>query len=235
MSPMTRFAVISIHDIAPATLDAATRIREMVREVAGDGPVSLLIVPEYHQNPSWPFEATTWVTDQVGAGDESVLHGFAHCRPDGRDGVEFTPSLRLEEVTERIAHGPARLAEFGLHPQGFIAPAYGHPAILNDALRTHGLTWWATRYHLTTACESLLLPSIGLGASTHIRRWTSPTAAGIAECALGRTRAIRLDLHPADLSYRRLRTAALRRLDAIARHRRLVTHRNLLDINSEQE
>ncbi len=40
--------VVSIHDVAPATADAARRLRGLVTRCAGEVPVSLLVVPRYH-------------------------------------------------------------------------------------------------------------------------------------------------------------------------------------------
>ena len=162
-----RMAVLSIHDVAPATLDNSMRLRELVRAIAGPAPVSLLVVPCYHGDTGWDEDAAAWVRACAAGGDEIVLHGHRHATPRGDDGPEFGHRTTRAVAAARIGAARRRLEDLGLAVEGFVAPAYAHPRVVSDALRDHGLTWWATRGWLHWADGSRrLLPSVGFGAST---------------------------------------------------------------------
>jgi predicted deacetylase len=229
MTSGPRHAVVSIHDVAPATLVRVAGLRAVVREIAGPVPVSLLVVPCYHGSSAWDAEAATWVRACAADGDEIVLHGHLHHRPGGGDGPEFGRTTRPADAQARIGAGRRRLEDLGISPEGFIAPAYAHPRVLTAALHDHGMGWWATRTWLHSCDGSRrLLPSLGLGASTAPRRALSPAAARAGIRFLQHAPAVRIDLHPADLDHGRLRAAVP---DILARlldgHRTCITHADL--------
>ena len=230
MNGTVRTAIISIHDVAPATLSQAITLRELVRETAGEVPVSILVVPCYHGRSGWSAAAIDWVAHAARAGDELVIHGLAHCNPTGIDGAEFGRRVCAPEVQNRLRRARLCLGQLGLSARGFIAPAYAHPPVLDDALHELGFSWWATRGHLYSRCATHRLPSFGLGTSTVLRRVVSPVAAAVGARALAPAHAIRLDLHPADLAYARLRGALPSLIDGlVAQNRCIVTHAEILD------
>ena len=200
--------VVSIHDVAPSTINEAREWRARVAELVA-GPVSLLLVPRYRGRDSWRSgPARGWARERAADGDEIVLHGWSHVRADGRDGGVISEGL--DEL---------RLA--GLAPEGYIAPAYGRPSGAGDP----GLAWWATRGALAWDGGRRRLPSLGLGASTAPRRALSPAAARTAAQALAHARAVRLDLHPADLRHPRLAAAGRDLLERLlSQGRRPLTH-----------
>lgn len=214
--------VISIHDVAPATIHETVALREMVRTIAGDVPVSLLVVPHYHGS-GWDTSSTTWLRSMAHSGDEVVIHGLVHMGRDGRDGPEFAPRDSLGDTIARLSLAISEVRDLGVHATGFLAPCYAHPPVLDRALRTSGLEWWATRNHLVTHGARTDLRSLGLGASTLTRRIASPWVAAGAVTALSTADRVRLDLHPADLRHERLTLAVPRILEALMRQRRHVT------------
>lgn len=201
-----RALVIAIHDVAPSTVPAAERWRESIARVA-EGPISLLLVPRHRGRESWRAgPARAWAERRMRAGDELVLHGYTHTRPGGRDGRELA-GRGPADVAALIRDGRAELQTAGLDATGFIAPSYRHPRSVGPACRAAGLRWWAGRSLLGGEPGLRLLPSVGLGASSPLRRLTSPGASRAAARLLAGVSAVRLDLHPADLDDRRLEAA----------------------------
>ncbi len=224
-----RSLVVSIHDVAPATLGEAIAVRATVDAIAGPVPVSLLAVPRYH-GQAWHDGAAQWLRDRVERGDEAVLHGLVHMDEGRRDGAEFARRDSVGDTIARLAFAHAELRGLGVHAAGFVAPAYAHPPALGAALATSGLEWWATRNRLVTAAgASLALPSVGLGASTLLKRALSPAGAATMARALARAPRVRLDLHPADMRHRRLTDAVDRLLTLLMEQgRTLRTHGDLV-------
>ena len=220
--------VIALHDVAPSTLGATARWREIV-EADTEGPVSLLVVPRYGGRESWRAgPGAEWLRERRRAGDEAVLHGYSHLSRRGRDGRELE-GREPRSIATLIEDGAREMREVGLAAEGFIPPSYVHPPATDASCRSAGLRWWATRTALRHEAGWRRVPSIGLGASTVARRALSPSAARIAALALAPASAVRLDLHPADLEHDRLERAGrdlLRRL--LDQGRRPVTHSELL-------
>ncbi len=230
MNAAQQRVVVSIHDVAPATLHATIRLRELVRQHAGPIPVSLLIVPCYHGEHTWSAEALDWVRGAAAAGDELVLHGWQHQSPRCVDGVEFDRSMLFPAVWQRIRSAQARLAELGIATDGFIAPAYAHPPALEYAMGEFQFSWWATRWHVHCARGVRALPGMGLGASTPWRRAVSPTAVAVGCRILATAPNMRLDLHPADLAHPRLRRAVPHLIQYVTRgDRRAVSHAEVVN------
>lgn len=195
--------VIAVHDVAPSTLAEAAEWRSLVADLT-DGPVSLLVVPRYGGRDSWRSgPAPGWIRARADAGDETVLHGYSHLAPDGRDGRELAGRDPLT-IAALIHDGASEMRGAGLHADGFIAPSYVHPAAADASCRSEGLRWWATRTSLRSRGGARRLPSLSLGASGAGRRALSPAVARAAARALAGAPAVRLDLHPADLRHARL-------------------------------
>lgn len=233
MSAAVRRLVVSIHDVAPATLRECRALRALVDDTLGPVPVSLLVVPRYHGDPVWSASARGWLGWRADRGDEIVLHGLDHLDHRGADGGEFARLRSPAAAGGRIREALAILGDQGLTALGFVAPAYLHPSTLDVACDAAGLDWWATRGQLRRAGWMLALPSIGLGASTAARRALSPPAARIAAHALATAPAVRLDLHPADLRHARLAATVAPLLATLAgQGRTALRHRDLLDLHA---
>ena len=220
--------VVAIHDVTPGSAGAVVRLREMVARRA-PGPVSLLLVPRFLGDEPWRAgHFTRWTSARAAAGDELVLHGFTHITPGGTSERELA-HLSATDIGNRIDLGRSVLHGVGLAPGGFVAPCYDHPRTAHLACARSALTWWATRNGLYRKGRRLLLPSLGLGASSALKRATSPSVARAAAAVLAPARSLRLDLHPADLDHRGLLAAAVDVLDRLLdQGRELTTHARLV-------
>lgn len=225
---MNRTVVFSIHDVAPSTIPAVETLRGFIRAAMADVPVSLLVVPRYHDE-QWDPRATVWLRGRRAHGDEVVVHGLRHTGRDGRDGAEFTPAQSHVEAVAALSQACAGVRALGVPATGWIAPAYQQGPQMERALSTSGLDWWASRAWLHHGGRRLWLPSVGLGASTAWKRRTSPAAARVGIQALAWSPHLRVDLHPADADDPRLLYAVARLLDDIRdQGRSATTHGRLV-------
>ncbi len=134
-----RAAVVSLHDVAPATFTESARILEELKQY-GIRSCSLLVVPDYHHlGPSLAHpEFVRWLRDAEADGHEIVIHGYYHQRPRGptetvrdkwitrfytSDEGEFY-DLPYSEAARRIAQAREEFGRARLTPRGFIAPAW---------------------------------------------------------------------------------------------------------------
>ena len=225
--------IVAIHDITPARVVHAEALREMIAGEA-PGPASLLVIPRYGGVASWRAGGgAARLAELSRAGDEIVVHGYSHATPRGRDGPE-TARMSPESVGATVRAGTDELRRAGLAPAGFIAPAYGRARACGAACHAAGLGWWAGRLALHHPGGTVRLPSLGLGASSPVRRAFSPSCAGAAAAALRRVPVVRLDLHTADLGHPRLAVAARSLLRGlIGQGRSLSTHAALLPRGEE--
>lgn len=193
------------------------------------GPVCLLVVPRFHDEDRWcPGPELTWLTDCLKSGDEPVLHGCTHLAGDGSGEREFA-RLDFVAARRRVSTGLHVLRQAGVSPRGFIAPCYAHDPAIGAACTAEGIEWWANRTFLAGDRARLLLPSLGAGASTGIRRAVSGLAVRAACEAVRRIPSIRLDLHPADLRHPRLRAVGEWALSSlIGQGRTPCTHDDLI-------
>ena len=123
--------VVSIHDVHPASFDAAKQQVEFC-ESLGVRRFSILVVPDFHMLA--PFESSPdlveWLRGRQELGDEIVLHGLYHFN----DAPAVSPRSwfwnRLYTASEaefldldfhaahfRIRYGKQRLKNAGLHPE----------------------------------------------------------------------------------------------------------------------
>lgn len=130
-----RSLCVVVHDVAPANWAACEWLLDVLAR-HGDFPTTLLAVPHFHRLPrSAGFER--WLRTRVARGDEVALHGFDHLDPGTPRAVvdrlrrrvytrgegEFA-ALDYTAATQRLRAGREWLAELGIVPAGFVAPAW---------------------------------------------------------------------------------------------------------------
>ncbi|HWB61324.1 MAG TPA: polysaccharide deacetylase family protein [Chthoniobacteraceae bacterium] len=159
-----RALVVSIHDVSPLTLEP---VKTILGELGGLGVhcTSLLVVPDHHQRGNFlqdkPF--CDWLLARNGEGHEAIIHGYYHQRARHPHETTWQKLMtqaytagegEFYDIAEDAALGlvtkaQQEFASLGLHPRGFIAPAW----LLSDdgeqALRKAGI-------HYTTRLGNVL-------------------------------------------------------------------------------
>ena len=235
-----RALCVSIHDVAPATLERCRAIAAAVAELDTAVPLTLLVVPRYHGAPADPpREYREWIGERLARGDALALHGYTHSDdappPRGlrqrlrrsvytaREG-EFA-ALAHEEAAERIARGRRWFSEQGWPVSGFVAPAW----LLSDgawqAVREAGFlyTTTLTRFHVLPNNRALVAPTFvysarGAWRRTASRAWNATLAAALAQAPV-----VRFGFHPADADHSELMQHALALLSRVKRKREALT------------
>jgi len=231
---LTPTLAVALHDVEPATFERCALVREWLDD-HGIHRVTLLVIPAadghafYRRSP----HLHEWLLERRDRGDAIAQHGLMHrrLRPGGphrrwQGGVaaEF-PGLSAAETRERLNDGRRLLAQAGLDPRGFVAPAYAYTHALRRELRAT-YDWFATVVRCwQSGAGARVAPAFGLGTSSRVKRALSPALLRVS-APLARS-TLRLDLHPADfdhVSHVLALEGALRR----ARGRRSVTYDELL-------
>lgn len=130
-----KIAVVSLHDLSPATESAL----DSMLEVGGGIPCSLLVVPgpwrgrSLEESPSFASRIRTLVA----TGHEAVVHGWEHRGPEGvpaslalmlgrvlARGCEEFWAADEEEARWKLELGRRAFTRVGLAPRGFVAPGW---------------------------------------------------------------------------------------------------------------
>jgi predicted deacetylase len=207
--------VISVHDIAPSTQTIADKIISAVAR-RGIRVCSLLVVPNYHhqgasmQDPKF----VSWLRDLESAGHEIVIHGYFHERPPRetetiRDKFitrfytqnegEFY-DLGYEDALERIQRARDEFCFAGLHPRGFVAPAWLLNREGERAARDAGLEY-TTRLRSVSDLRSgddFFSRSLVYSVRNEWRRMASLSWNAVMARVLKTQSLARLSLHPPD-------------------------------------
>jgi hypothetical protein len=209
---MSRRAFVTLHDVAPHTLDDCRETLATLRRL-GVGPVTLLVVP-----------GTGWTGPDLDAlrdlAERYPLagHGWSHSAPPpeglyhrvhaaviSRDEGEHLSRSR-PELRERVTRCAHWFREVGLDTPDFYVP----PAWAMGRLGTRDLAELPFRFYETlTGVRDIetgtfrLLPLVGYLADTRVRAWTLRAVNGLnrAVAAVWR-RPLRISIHPADLRLR---------------------------------
>lgn len=226
---------VALHDVEPATFARCVEIREWLHD-RGVDRVTLLVIPapRLHPFPARSPEVTYWLLDRQDAGDAIAQHGLQHrqTRPgpllyrplrrwQGGAAAEYA-GMSGTDAAESVEAGRRILTEAGLHPRGFVAPAYAYTSGLRAVLAER-FDWWATLLALHGR-PAAFAPALCLGASGPVKRKLSPLVVR-AGAQLSQT-LLRLDLHPADFDRPR-HVAAVEHVLERARDRVAVTYDDL--------
>jgi len=228
--------MVSVHDIAPGT--AAQTARWLAALDARGIPATLLLVPGPWRGPSL-VQDPRLAEDLLEAqdrGHELALHGFYHVATHGsgtlwrrgvaqlaaRGAAEFA-TLSEGEARARINAGLEELADVGVEPVGFHPPGWLVSPESVRALRRSGLRYYSTHLAVHSFASAaaggaagelrLSAPALshrpgGLGERLGVKLMTE----GARRFARGGS-ALRIALHPDDLSRPGLREASLRAID----------------------
>jgi hypothetical protein len=210
-----RTVCIVLHDVAASTEPACLRVLAAVRDVAGDVPVTLLVVPRYHgETPTVAFER--WLDERVARKDELALHGLTH-RDDGvadgwvdrarRSGYtrgegEFW-ALSRDEALARIDAGLAWFARQRWPVAGFVAPAWLLGPGARAAVAQRPFEYTSTLRQLLHLPEgrAITSQSVVYSTSSAWRRGSSLLWNALVARGVRGNRLLRLELHPRDADF----------------------------------
>jgi hypothetical protein len=208
---MSAALIISIHDVAPATLDRS-RVWSAHLDERGVR-ATLLAVPGPWRGESLADDRATqdWLWVRQSGGDEIGLHGWSHRvdRPArtaratfGRcvaRGAEEFWSLDSRQAARRVRRGLDVLDRAGLRPAGFTPPGWLINAQARHAVLACGIGYVADHRGAASTTSRLRAPAL-----SHRPNGFGERAGAVAFGAIARRRAaaglpVRLALHPADL------------------------------------
>ncbi len=215
---MKRALVVSLHDVSPRTRGPCERIIAGLRS-AGIGRLSLLVIPDHHHRGHFAGDAAfcEWLRALVAQGHEAVVHGYFHERP-ARAGESLRDRLvtrsytagegefyDLDFAAARELAGKARgeFEQAGLHPLGFIAPAWLLSAEAERALRELGFSY-TTRLRSVTGlrdgtvhpCQSLCWSVRAAWRRAVSRAWNAFLFSRMRSAPL-----LRIAVHPVDIAH----------------------------------
>lgn len=236
-----KYFSVSIHDVAPDTWSECEQLLALTDALRI--PVTLLVVPEYHGGTRADEDRrfARSIRRRVTGGDEVVLHGLRHLDdgPVPRGPLEwlrrriYTASegefdaLDADEAERRLRRGAARLARAGLHPTGFIAPAWLMGPGCRTALGRAHIDYTSTRTELIDVASGRIVPAPSLVYSTRSawRRAASRLVNARRLRQLYGAPLVRAALHPADARYSEVMRSWRELLRALADDRRPVIER----------
>jgi predicted deacetylase len=213
-----RSLVVSVHDVAPSTWEAARQILSALQH-RGVRACSILVVPDYHRTGrSMANQAfVSWLRDVESEGHEIVIHGYYHSRPRSdreslvnrfltriytQDEGEFF-DLGYEEARRRITEAKEDFEAAGLKPHGFIAPAWLLSAEAERAARDAGIEY-TTRLgsvrHLRSG-DAFRTQSLVYSVRTGWRRQASVCWNGLLAQLTQSKSLVRLAIHPVDYEH----------------------------------
>jgi predicted deacetylase len=227
--------LVSIHDVTPALADGVRRLWRLCAD-RGVRP-ALLVVPDWHGE--WPLEShpdfVAWLQARAAEGAEILLHGERHDEVGSARGLgdelrawgrtaregEFL-TLGEVEAGARIRRGLDRLRALGLHPVGFVPPAWlarpgGYRAAAGSGL---GFSEDERGIHLLASGRRLRAPVVRWSARGPVRAWGSLAVAEVRWLLQGRAPVARIAFHPQDLEHPATAASLGPTLDRwLARHR----------------
>lgn len=207
--------VVSLHDVSPLTQESCTGILQQLAEL-GVSQTSLLVVPNLHSKA--PVSAHPqfqhWLSLQIAAGHEPVLHGYFHRRPPKRGDsplVKFTTQFYTDGEAEfyDIGRGEALgLLQRGLMDfqflareiSGFVAPVWLLGSEAEEAVQCAGFRYTTSVGGVRVFKDGRRIPSRSLVWSTR-SNWRRAMSLGWNYGLAGLLRGaglLRIGIHPPD-------------------------------------
>lgn len=131
--------VLSIHDVSPLTFQTTRAILGDLKSL-GLNRYSLLVVPDHHGRGHFLKDPAfcDWLQKEAVDGQEIVIHGYFHKRPQKESESPLVKlitrfytanegefyDIEANPARELVTKARAEFETIGLHPDGFIAPAW---------------------------------------------------------------------------------------------------------------
>ncbi len=238
--------VVSIHDVAPSTRRA---IDEILKDLASCGvkTTSLLVVPNLHHRGRTTANAPVceWLRDLEKRGHEIVVHGYHHQRTRRShesavqkavtrlytaDEGEFY-DITFHQALPLITGAREQFREVGLHPRGFIAPAWLLSAEAQRAATAAGMDYTVRLRTVHDLVSGRVFRAQSLVHS--VRAWWRRATSWCWNAALFRAQMrrplVRLSIHPSDRDHPLIWRQTLRFATALAERRKVVTYAQWID------
>jgi predicted deacetylase len=239
----SRQIVVSVHDVAPQTRPRVARLLDLLATI-GIEQRSLLVIPNFQGHGSLDVheDFCAWLRDRREQGDEIVLHGYEHVGiGQPRNAGErfrnrwFTQgegeflSLEYDAAFDRIARGKAMMERAGLHPRGFVAPAW---LVNQDGLRAaRDLGFQYTNSYLTVGDlargRTHWVPSLVFGPGHLDEDLGIAVQRRLSRLLAGRP-AIRIVLHPPCVDHQPRLASVQSMIEAQLEDRQPATYQQLL-------
>jgi predicted deacetylase len=210
MSRMRQRSVVSLHDVAPASLGASSTLLTLCERHGVRA--SLLVIPGPWRggDPSSDSDFRRWLDGAVERGHEVSLHGWSH---DGtgqanwrnrfvaRGCGEFSALGRADAVG-RIEQGLAVMERLGHRVRGFTPPGWLASTGTIEAVRAVGLEYLTTQrsVKVLTAGVDIRVPAVCQRPHSTLEPIAALAVRRYAVSRVSSGQSIRVALHPADLN-----------------------------------
>ncbi len=218
---------------------------EGLREI-GLERFSLLVIPNHHHRGHFLDDEAfcRWMREQAGRGNEIVIHGYYHSRPRKASegiGAQFITrvytrgegefyDISREDALRAVSGAREEFGRAGLHPAGFIAPAWLLSEPAADALKTLGCAYTTTLrtvvdFRRGTTFSQSLVYSVANGW----RRTASLAWNAFLYRRLRGEPLLRIGIHPPDFSHPAIWRQIVRNVGRALRERTAMTYQEWLE------
>ena len=219
---MNRALVVSIHDVSPLTRNAVAAMLDDLAAL-GVAHTSLLVVPNHHRRGHFLDDKNfcEWLRGLVARGHEAVIHGYFHERARKADDSTAQKAVTRiytadegeffdigeNEARELVARARDEFTRAGLHPRGFIAPAWLLSKEAERALTASGIEYTTRLGSVTDLRRATVHRSQSLVWSTRSawRRVASLAWNALLFSRLQNNPLLRIGLHPPDFQHENIR------------------------------
>jgi predicted deacetylase len=242
-----RCLLASLHDVSPLYEGEADRLRDLLADHVDPARIAMLVIPDHwKQAPIRPGSCfATRLRQWSDQGNEIFLHGWCHvdqtchraladrlrahlltAREGEFSGIDKAEALRL------LRNGRALLEDItGRAVAGFIAPAWLYGSGASEAIAELGFAICEDHFRVWQPGSGRTLargPVVTWASRSWSRAQSSVGFAALARHALNRSDAVRVALHPGDLTRRELRKSIAATLGHFAQGRTAIRYADLL-------
>lgn len=228
--------LVAIHDVGPSSESAVDRLCDLIEPHSGTGKFAMLVVPDHWHKapilPGTPFAARLrrWAAQGV----EMFVHGWYHLDETPHTGrmarwraTQMTAGegeflgLDADTARRRMTSGRYLIEDIiGRPVTGFVAPAWLYGPGAMAALAESGFGMAEDHWRVWRPSDGKVLaksPVITWASRSPMRRASSLAVAALARTAMPRHRAMRLAVHPGDVTRPELLNSIDRTLGALLR------------------
>lgn len=219
--PPSQALVVSIHDVSPRTRAECEEIFAQLAQL-GLKSCTWLVVPDYHHEGHIRDdpEFCDWLCELETAGHEIVIHGYHHQRERQENDSLFDRvvtriytadegefyDIDHDRALALVQRAQEDFREIGVHPEGFIAPAWLLSAPAEEALKEAGLQYTTRLRHVrdlhsgrSSTSQSLVWSSRSWWRRHLSVWWNRALFRQLTENPL-----MRIAIHPVDIRYPRV-------------------------------